>query len=1278
MAKFRFVTELNEDENTRQTPSTDRPKFQFVQELNADYKQPQVEQPKLSTQGLRELDNNISTRPTGWNHDPLPGENTNLSPFVANTLNTLTTPLRSFFDNPFNQRAGQTGADILTGVKQDKVSTGSKGLDVTADLLGGVVGFGSNPGGSLNAGKSLYNAGEAALGKVLPTLLKKPAQTFGKQALGTVGGSLAFEGGNQLANNDPITAKDFAINAGANVALDLLPLGIGKGLDIRANKALNKKVDSLIPELKSNPLEDVQNAYKRPSLNDVRQKEYEQIFKNVDAPSTPNNRLRAETPLQYFGTTQADVQAAFPPRQVNQYKLSTPEQKAMSELNEGMQAAQNYIGHNDILAAYPPGTSIERAYADIKANTGVDIPRLTNNLLVVQNKNSSLTPDRLRLGKVAGVIPDLKPREAPKVALPKFEPKKIDIPKPEPRQWTNAEQIQARNNQFNPLGMPKLGPKIESSNPTRQEIKLPLPKATESSDSFRAKIDRTPAKRKKITDVIKGIRTQFVDDLAPLEELEKKVTGKVADASESIYKQGRLFRGSPEKAHEFIQSKLAPVIREVEAGGKSYQDLGDYALAVHAKDVNAKGIQSGFTDAEIADTIRKFGTPEMEAARQKLMSVNDELMNSLVQSGVIEQSLVNVLKEKHPNYMPLFRSFDDDKVEFGAGLSKALANVSSPIQKLKGSDRDVIDPIESMIKNVFKSISASDRNNVASKLGRLSDLDDGTIIRRISDAENTSRLNTVYAMENGKKVHYEVQPDVYRALMNLDKESSNLLIKVLQKPAGMLRAGATLTPEFSLRNPMRDVVQAYVTSKSGLNPIVDVPRALFEVIKSKRGAETSFNDFLRQNGGFGNIVSMDRKVHQNVIKDIIAESPGRKFINIINTKSLMNVLRTVTDVTESATKLAEYNAAIRSGATKSEAAYRARDLMDFGRSGASIREANKVIAFLNANIQGKSKLIRSIKENPVQFTTRSITAITLPTVGVYLSQKYLANDYQKKTIEDAPDWLRENFWLMPVPGTNQVARIPKPFDLGPIFANLPERTLRFIADNDPEAFDGFAKQTLASYSIPTMITGLLPFVEGMSNYSFFRQGPIIPQREDDLNFPDQYDINTSEVAKVIGKGVNKLTGGEGMFKNFGSPRIVDNTIRGVTGGLGTYATNAIDLGAELTGLVDSKNKPSRNISELPVLKAFLAPERVSSQSMSNLYDEKDRLTREKGSAKANKQEFENLYRLKQLEQASGKISDITKEMRQIENDRLMSPNEKRDKLNELNRIRNELAMKTRK
>ncbi|HZK55263.1 MAG TPA: LPD38 domain-containing protein, partial [Desulfosporosinus sp.] len=823
-----------------------------------------------------------------------------------------------------------------------------------------------------------------------------------------------------------------------------------------------------------------------------------------------------------------------------------------------------------------------------------------------------------------------------------------------------------------------LRPQLEAPQVARAE---PLPRTEPmpgDDGTIRPQVDRTKAKRRSFKEIIKDVRTQFVDDVAPIEKMEKSVTGGIASAEKSIYKQARLFRGSPEQAAEFVRSRIAPVMKSVEKQGKTVEDIGDYALAIHARDVNAKGINSGFSDERIAATIQKHSTPEMEAARKELMKVNNELLDSLAEAGIIEKSLVTALREKHPNYMPLFRAFDDDKIEFASGISKALANVSSPIKKLVGSDRDVIDPMESMIKNIYKTISAVDRNKVAAQLGPLANKDaSGLIVRRLAEGEEKSRLNTLFAMENGKKVSYEVQPDVYKAIMGLDKESSLMLIKMFQQPASLLRAGATLTPEFSLRNPMRDIPAAFSVSKSGFNPVRDIPMAFLDVIGTSRGKQTMYNQFLKDNAGYGNIISTDRKVLQDAMTDVLRESSGKKFVNVVSGKSLLRVLRSIADVSESATKLGEYRAALRSGASRPEAAYRARDIMDFARAGASVREANKIVAFLNANAQGKSKIYRAIKENPVGVITRAFTSITLPTIGAFIAQKQLANDKQKAIIDDAAKWMKATFWLLPIPGTDQVARIPKPFDLAPMFANLPERAMEYIFKNDPEAFDGYVKQSMASFAFPTMITGLIPFIEGMANYSLFRQGPIIPQRESGLNFQDQYDSRTTETAKFISKGANKLTGGEGSLKNFGSPRIIDNTIRGITAGLGTYATSAIDFVAEGTGIVDAKNKPARNLSEMPLLRAFLVSEKSGGKSMEKLYNEKDTLSKNKSSAKLNKEKFpfSDQGRLSKLTSATGKISDITKEVRRIESDKNMSPQAKRDKINSLSEKRNLLARK---
>lgn len=804
-----------------------------------------------------------------------------------------------------------------------------------------------------------------------------------------------------------------------------------------------------------------------------------------------------------------------------------------------------------------------------------------------------------------------------------------------------------------------------------------------NADTFRNKINRNPKVKRPFKEFAEKFRIQFVDELAPLEKLEKSMLGSLPSAENSLYKKARLFRGSPAKAHEIVRTKLAPIIETVENKGYSYKDLGDYALAVHANDVNNMGIKSGFSNKEIEAVIQKYGTPEIESARQQLMKVSEDLLNTLSDSGVISKDLVAHLHQKYPNYMPLFRSFDDDKVDFAGALSDSLANVTNPLKRLKGSEKDVIDPLESMVKNIFQATNTADRNQVARQLGRLADQDvDGNFVRRLASGEKEGRKNVVSVLENGERIKFEVQPDVYRAMLSLDKESSNMIINLLSKPASTLRAGATLTPEFSMRNWMRDVPTAYIVSQSGFNPLIDFPIAVLETIFKDKpiylfGKQISsgqlYSQFIKDNAGYGNIVSMDRQVHQEALRNVLKEPTSKKFINVVNPKKWLEVLRAIADVSETSTKMGEYRAALRKGTSREEAAYRARDIMDFARAGSGVRNWNKMTAFLNANIQGKSKILRSASENPASVTVKALTAITLPTIAVKVAQEMFSSDQQKETIKDSPAWLKNSFWLIPVPGTDQVARIPKPFDLAPIFANLPERLMEYVIEND---FDGFVKESLSSLTIPVMMTGLTPIVEGFANYSFFRQGPIIPMREERLNYPDQYDVNTSEAAKLIGKGVNTLTDGEGAFKNFGSPRIIDNTIRGLGGGLAGYATDGIDGVLQALGAVGNKpEKANKPFDQSPFARAFLVNQSQGGASLDRLYNERDRLRRAEGSAKMQDGQLspEDKRNLKYIEKVLDGISKINSQIREIENHPTMSGAEKQRRLDELYKKRQEIA-----
>ncbi|WP_134904713.1 hypothetical protein, partial [Paenibacillus polymyxa] len=244
------------------------------------------------------------------------------------------------------------------------------------------------------------------------------------------------------------------------------------------------------------------------------------------------------------------------------------------------------------------------------------------------------------------------------------------------------------------------------------------------ADTFSAKISKDVNKRRtSFSQKIERIRTQFEDDVQSLAGLEKRVTGRVASAENSLYKKARLFKGAPEKANQIVKQRLAPVVTAAEKAGYTADDIGKYALAVHAKDVNAAGYKSGFTDKEIAAVIQKYGSEEMEAARKELVQVGKDMMKELVDSGVISKELADVLDNRWKNYIPLFRAFEDTPEAFAGGLSKSLANVASPIKALKGSEKKVVDPLENMVRNIFQTVNASERNKVAMEISKLAKKD---------------------------------------------------------------------------------------------------------------------------------------------------------------------------------------------------------------------------------------------------------------------------------------------------------------------------------------------------------------------------------------------------------------------------------------------------------------------------------------------------------------------------------------------------------------------------
>lgn len=775
-------------------------------------------------------------------------------------------------------------------------------------------------------------------------------------------------------------------------------------------------------------------------------------------------------------------------------------------------------------------------------------------------------------------------------------------------------------------------------------------------------------KRGEVKDVIKkaidDVYTKMVDELNPLkllvDEIET-VTGEKISFKDNPYMQAWLARGwvgkaeaalehgDPKKGIKAFKDIIEPITE------KEHKEFSAFLVAMHDLDLHHNGQKATFSLAEDVATFKRLVSNEkFVKVSHEIYKYQDRLLGMLVDEGMLSKEAYYTMKHKYPHYVPFFRDLSDVGMQSFLSGGKGFISVSSPIKRLKGSTRDIIDPLESIVKNTFQFYNAVERNHVGRTFAKLANKDGvGRIVEQVEGTARTTD-NTFHVWEKGEKITYETTPELIEAMRMLDKEQSNMIMKILSYPASWLRAGATLSPEFILRNPVRDMVGASIFSKHGFIPIVDTFKGLSLFLKKG----DLYWEYVKSGAAHAAMVSLDRDYLGGQIRDVMKrESKYTKYI-----KNPIELLRVMSEATEMATRLAEYDNA-RKGYTgvknrlfgterkplsPQEAALESRDItLDFSRRGTNTKKANQVIAFFNATIQGADKLARAFREDPRGMTVKTALYITLPSVMLYMMNK------DDERYQEIPQWEKDTFWI--VPGKDTMYRIPKPFEAGVLFGTSFERMMAYFDDKkegkNGVGFKGFGDRVIESLAPSFMPTAMIPAVEAMTNYSLFRQRNIIPQSQENLPARLQYGANSSEVAKFIGDKINV------------SPYIVDNTIRGYGGGLAGLGLSGIDA---ISGA--KENKSAQKWYEAPGVRGFTIAPFQSSDSVQRVYDDYKEQEKLHNEYKLTGQRPENFDagQYAKLKNAQDSLRSLNKASKAIINNDRLSGEQKRDQLDKIN------------
>lgn len=756
-------------------------------------------------------------------------------------------------------------------------------------------------------------------------------------------------------------------------------------------------------------------------------------------------------------------------------------------------------------------------------------------------------------------------------------------------------------------------------------------------------------------DVVTRFQAAWVDDLAAIKHaVDRMAEGQPVDVMKSGYALARLARGAAAKAFGFIRhgvrdldgtfiaGALKPALDPIKGRMKEF---ATYLVASRVPELRARGMETAVSAADAAAALKQLKSPEFDAARKAVYDYQDGMLEYGRRARMFSAEQIQGIKKLNRNYVPFQRVLNQIGEGVGGG-GKQGRFARSPIKRIKGSGRDIINPVESIVRNThtFTTMVEQNRARLALVDQATKTQGGGRFLERIPDKQVATRFNlqqvaadiraelvnagvdipdnldfdqlvTVFTpsqfrtgesgivsvLRDGKREWYAVnEPALYDAIEAVIPKESDLFVNLFMRPARWLRAGATTTLSFIARNPIRDTAEAAVNTRYGFKPFLDTARGLFEY--AKKG--DLYERWLNSGGGSAAMVSGDRNLVRTALKELGLEAKR----NIVQTvvHSPMDLLRGMSEAMENATRLGEfkrgYEAETAAGVNPAEASGRAalasRDVtIDFARGGSSSKTANKYVAFFNAGVQGKARLAEVFRRNPVGATLRATTWVTLPSVTLW----YLNHDDPE--YRELPEWERNIYWHIPIgrrePGHSWV-RVPKPFDLGHLFGNAAEAALDFIKKEDPRAAERIFpdKDTAWKQLANLAFTAMMPALEVATNYDTFRDRAIVSPYDLNLDTELQYNRWTSEVAKTVGPKIGL------------APAKLDHLIYGYGAGLAKDAVTGIDA------ILGSKAKPDRGAAGLPGVSAFYRETpRNEAESLQRFYELRDKIAGAEGSVK---------------------------------------------------------------
>jgi hypothetical protein len=739
---------------------------------------------------------------------------------------------------------------------------------------------------------------------------------------------------------------------------------------------------------------------------------------------------------------------------------------------------------------------------------------------------------------------------------------------------------QLGTNIVNGYGEAKRSRSIKNEVITRQEAFDILDEALDNKVAELKALDANPnASEKEINKVDRELRKLFrehQDAKKDLETIKTIATDKVSMSEEMI--------------EEFIsRDKVHPELREIMDNFNSVnQNMLSFWRQVGLLSENRYKTLSQIKDyvpwyrimddeADIHSPLQATTRSATNIGKEKLFGpgkpsvINDFIIEENQNVFKIQPGRVNAVKLEGKKLKP-----SDYEVTSQGEVTLKVPYRPGDVLIIE-TQREIENMIDNMTRNVMRMTMNGLRQYAAQRIvSEYATRDsDGKIMTFGKVDPTKGRFDFI---RDGRRIVVEIQdPLLAEAVLGMESVGMQMW-KPLAAAANFTRRSITVFPTFQLKQVFKDApTAALVTGVKRPDLLIGgVYKGFISALLDSDPASG-----ILRSAGIGGFYSPARTPEADV----------KRQIGIINKSSYDYVIKAldhVGDSSDMAQRIAIYNRVMAETGDEALAMYQAANVINFLRhgSGQVAQALVKTVPFLGAYAQSIDVLYSALVGGGLKGLTRKKAMQRLFVTGSLLAG---ANLLYAMLVGDDEDYMKmddqSKLRNYIIPGTDIV--LPMNTSAAFFFKAIPELIYNAVVSQGTEnAMDEKRVRRAMKEAAVDLLLGptpvpsaVKPVVEISLDYDFFTGRSVVPAGLKDLDAYQQYDMRTSEAAKLL----SSLTGGkENRVIN---PVEADHLIRGIfgtAGGMVAWSSNLIGEASEV--------RPAMGLKEMPITGAFLRPE----------------------------------------------------------------------------------------